>query len=154
MLSFQQVFWQLIVFEFDGRSVNYDFLYFVGVLQALLDRYVPISSQIHVPVWMKDPPRWLAREKAVRWKEYKEVRRQFGRNHDLAAVALNSFNQVKHRYRNFVRNNQCIYEGYLVKRLASAPNLLHLYVRKRKGCPSVGPLKSRYECCVQCSWHD
>ena len=37
-------------FEFDGRSVNDCFQYLVGVVQALVDRYVPISSQTHVPV--------------------------------------------------------------------------------------------------------
>ena len=67
------------------------------VIQALTDRYVPISSQTHVPVWMKGPPRWLAREKAARWEEYKEARREFGRNHELAAVAYDTFNQVNYR---------------------------------------------------------
>ena len=49
------------LFEFDGRSVNNCFLYLVGVLQALVDKYVPISNQIHVPVWLKGPPRWLCK---------------------------------------------------------------------------------------------
>ena len=40
-------------FEFNDRSVNNCFLYLVGVLQASVDRCVPISSQTHVPVWMK-----------------------------------------------------------------------------------------------------
>ena len=44
-----------------------------------------------------------------------------------------------------MRNMQCIYEGSLIERLASAPKLFHSYVRKRKkGCPFVCPLKSSY----------
>ena len=77
---------------------------------------------------MKGSPRWLAKDKAARWEEYKEARRELGRNHELAAVA---FNQVNYRYRNFARNKQCIYEGSMVERLASTPNLFHSYVRRR-----------------------
>ena len=44
-----------------------------------------------------------------------------------------------------MRNNQCIYEGSLVIRSASASKLFHSYVRRRKnGCLSVGSYKSRY----------
>ena len=53
-------------FEVDGRSVNSCILYLVGLLQALVDRCVLVSSQTHVPFWMKDPTRWLAREKTAR----------------------------------------------------------------------------------------
>ena len=98
-----------------------------------------------MPIWMKSPPLSLAREKAVKWKAYKEIRREFGRNHELAVAALDAFNGVNYRYRNFVRNNQYFYESSLVERLVSAPNLFHSYMRKRKkACPSVGPLKTEH----------
>ena len=64
---------------------------------------------------MKGPPRCLAREKAARWKVYKEVRKGFGRNHELAVAVLDAFNGVNYRYRNFVRNNQRRYESLLVE---------------------------------------
>ena len=42
-----------------------------------------------------------------------------------------------------MRYNWCLYEGSLVERLESAPKLSHSYGRRRKkGCLSVGPLKS------------
>ena len=111
----------------------------------MVDRYAPTSNQTHVPVWLKGPPRRLAREKAARWEEYMEARREFGRNHELAAVAFDAFYQVNYRYRNFVRNKQYIYECSMVERLVAAPKLFLSYVRrKKKGCPSVGPLKSSY----------
>ena len=44
-----------------------------------------------------------------------------------------------------MRNRQCTYEGSMIKRLVSTPKLFHSYVIRRKSCPSVGPLKSRYE---------
>ena len=91
--------------------MNNCFLYILGVLQALVDRHVPISSQTHVPVRLKCPPMGLAREKAARWEEYKEARREFGRNHEVAAIALKAFNQINYRNKNFERNKQCIYEG-------------------------------------------
>ena len=49
MLNFQilSVDW---FFEFHCRSVNNCFLYFVGVLQALVNRHVSISSRDYVPV--------------------------------------------------------------------------------------------------------
>ena len=47
------VYW---LFEFDGRPIN-DFVYLVEVLLALVDRFVPVSSQTYVAVWMKSPPR-------------------------------------------------------------------------------------------------
>ena len=57
------------------------FVYLVAVLLAMVDRFVPVSSQTPVSIWMKDPPLCLAREKASKWKVYKEVRRECGRNH-------------------------------------------------------------------------
>ena len=67
------------------------------VLQPLVERFVTVGNQTRVPIWMKGPPSWLAREKASRWKEYKEVRREHGRHHDLESVALDAFNQVNYR---------------------------------------------------------
>ena len=52
------------LFEFDGRPVNDCFVYLAAVLLAL-DRFVPASSQASVPIWMKCPPRCLAREKLL-----------------------------------------------------------------------------------------
>ena len=77
---------------------------------------------------------WLVREKTARWDEYKEVRREFGRNNDLTAVSLNVLNQMNYKYRNFVRNNQCLYEGSVGEGLGSSPKLFYSYVRRKKGC--------------------
>ena len=130
--------------EFDGRSVNDAFLYLVGILQSLVERFVPVRKQTHVPIYMRSPPSWLAREKALRWREYTEVKRKYGRHHDLASVALDAFNQVNYKYRYFVRSNQCLYESSIVGKLMSAPKLFHSYIRRKKGCPSIGPLKTEY----------
>ena len=44
-----------------------------------------------------------------------------------------------------MRNNQCLCEGSVVGRLVSAPKLFHSYIRRRKkGCPSIGLLRSEY----------
>ena len=112
-------------------------------MKMLIDRFVPIGTHASLPTWMKGPPRWLQREKAREWKEYKRLRRDLGRNHEQATGALNSFNVINYQYRNYVRNRQCQYESSMVDRLASAPKLFHSYIRRRKkGCPSVGPLRT------------
>ena len=85
------VYW---ITEFDGKSINESFLYFVDILQTLVDRYVLVARQNHVPAWMRDLPRHLAREKAAKWRVYKECRREFGRNHELSAAALADFIRV------------------------------------------------------------
>ena len=41
-------------FEYDGRSVNNCFLYLVEILQALIDRYVSVSSLTHVATCMDE----------------------------------------------------------------------------------------------------
>ena len=100
------------MFEFDGSPINDCFVYLVAVLSALVDRFVPVSSQTPLPVGMKGSLHCLAREKATRWKVYKEVRREFSRNHELEMAALDAFNGVNYVYRNFVRSNQYHYESY------------------------------------------
>ena len=82
------------LFAFNGRPINYCFVHLAAVLLAFVDRFVSVSSQASVPIWMKGPPRCLAREKAAKWKVYKKIRREFGRNHKLAVAALDAFNGV------------------------------------------------------------
>ena len=45
--------------------------YLVDILQTLIDRYVPVARQNHVPAWMKGPPSHLVWEKAAKWRVYK-----------------------------------------------------------------------------------
>ena len=52
--------------EFDGRPTNDCFVHLVAVFQAFVDRFVPVSKQPPVPVWIKGPLHCLAREKAAR----------------------------------------------------------------------------------------
>ena len=130
-------------YEFDSKSLDECYTYFVHFMKELIDRFVPTGAHASSPTWMKGPPRWLEREKGSKWKEYKRQRKVLGRNHDQTLDALNSFNVVNYQYRNYVRERQCYYESSIVGRLASAPKLFHSYIRRRKiGCPSVGPLRS------------
>ena len=38
---------------FDERTINDCFVYLVAIIQALVDRFVSVNSQISVTVWMK-----------------------------------------------------------------------------------------------------
>ena len=77
--------------EFDSRSINESFLYLLDILRTLIDRYVPVARQNHVPAWMRGPSHYLAREKAAKGRVYKECRREFGSNYELSAAALADF---------------------------------------------------------------
>ena len=39
-------------------------------------------------------------------------------------------------------NNQCLYDGSMVEIFVSASKLFHPYIRRKKGCLLVSPLKS------------
>ena len=129
--------------EFNGRSNNDCFLYLVAFLQSLIDRYILVGRREVGPAWMRAPPRYLARDKAVKRSEYKHCRRVYGRKHEVSIVALTKFSRVNFHYRDFARSSQCPYEDFIVGRLATVTKLFHSYIRKRnKGCQSVGSLKS------------
>ena len=120
------------------------FKLFVVTVPNRLESMVAVCMlEIHY-LLLREVERW--REYVVgRWREYKEIRREYGRHHGLASVALDAFIQVNYRYKNFVRNNQCLYEGSIIGKFVSAPKLFHSYItRRKKGCPSIGPLRSEY----------
>ena len=79
--------------EFESRSIDDCFLYFVAFLQSLIDIYIPVGGWGVGPAWMRGPPRYLAREKAAKWSEYKLCRRVYGRNHEVSIVALTEFSK-------------------------------------------------------------
>ena len=88
-------------FEFDSRSIEACFSYFVHITKT--HRQVCFHWYVcFLPTWMKGLPRWLERAKASKWKEYMRLRRDLGRNHVRATEALNCFNAVNYRYRNYV----------------------------------------------------
>ena len=79
--------------------------------------------------------------------------RVYGRNQEVSIVTLTKFSRVNHNYRDFIRSSQCQYDNFLVGRLAAAPKSFHSYIRKRKkGGPSVGPLKSSNGVIVSGDW--
>ena len=51
---------------------------------------------------------------------------------------------MNYSHRNFARNNQFLYESSIVGRLVSAPKLFHSYIRRKRGCPFIGPLRSEF----------
>ena len=87
-----------------------------------MDRFVPVSSQTLLLVWMKGPPRCLAREKAVSGMCIRKLG-EFSRNHSVAEAALDTFIGANYRYQNFVRNNQCHYESSFVE-ISDCPQII------------------------------
>ena len=63
----------------------------------------------------------------------------FGRQSEQARAAFTTFSQLNYEYRSYVRQNQEFYEEGLAT--ATAPKLFHSYIRRRRECPSVSPLR-------------
>ena len=130
-------------FIFEGTSVEEAYGIFVEVINGLVIRYVPVKNKSDGSQWLAVPPRELIRERSICWNNYKNARRRFGRGHTHSLAALDAFNRINYLYRNYARHKQCEYERKVAGLLKEAPKVFNSYIRKRKkGCPTVGPLKS------------
>ena len=92
---------------------------------------------------MTVPPRALTEQRKSQWQRYKNLRQHHGRYSAEAQAALEIYQSLNHSYRNFSKQKQADYELKLANLISEAPKLFHGYLRERKkGCPSVGPLKT------------
>ena len=132
--------WELL---FDGMDVNECYEIFLDVIDECIAKYVPQRKPPSVNgKWLADPPRELLRERASLWRNYKQSRNLYGRNHQMVRQAWEMFSSVNFSYRHYARLKQCRYEAKLLGLLQEAPKVFHAYIRERKSsCPSVGPLK-------------
>ncbi|MEL7427559.1 MAG: reverse transcriptase family protein [Bacteroidota bacterium] len=93
---------------------------------------------------MSVPPRAITEQRKYQWRIYKDLRQRFGRNSDEAQAALEVYKRLNYNYRNYTKHRQAEYELKLANLIPEAPKLFHGYLRERKkGCPSVGPLKTQ-----------
>ena len=129
--------------EFEGCSADECYDRLLDILWVLIDVYVPVSDSCQkVPCWMGHPPRELSRERSEAWNVYKQVRFEHGRSSVETRDAWDRFASVNGRYRNYAKRKQWEYEEGLIRSLSNSPKLFHGYIRrKKKGRPSVGPLK-------------
>ena len=129
---------------FHGLDADVCYNILLGIVNESVERWVPLKQSLGECKWLKDPPRAMKRERARRWKNYKHKRNHLSRNHQDTVEAWELYNTINLQYRNFTRNNQRSYEERLADILPVAPKALHGYLRERKkGCPSVGPLKNQ-----------
>ena len=129
--------------EFEGFSADECYGRLMGILNGLIDIYVPVSDSCQkVPCWMGHPPRELSRERSEAWNFYKQVRLEHGRSSVETRDAWDRFASVNGRYRSYAKRKQWEYEEGLIRCLSNSPKLFHGYIRrKKKGRPPVGPLK-------------
>ena len=126
----------------EGLDVQQAYNLFSNAVNISIENHVPLTMRISKGKWMTAPPRELCLRRVNQWKKYKNVRRIYGRNSTEADYELTEYQRLNHLYRNFSRIRQANYEQKLVDLLSEAPKLFHGYLRERKkGCPSVGPLK-------------
>ena len=124
-----------------GVQEMYDKL--MNILKALCKRFIPESDRdCSKPPWTLNPPRSLITEKVRRFEQYKEVRRNSGRNDPSTLRAWQGFTEVNNRLRTFAKDSQKDYEKKVAAQLKTNPKLFHGYLRHRRvGRPTIGPLK-------------
>ena len=129
-------------YEFAFRSVDACYLILMQILTSLVDQHVPVMNGAPAVPWRVHPPRALKRMRKHAWELYKEMRHLHGRQHLLSVEALGRFNDANCAVRNYAVASRSAYERNLIGKVKEAPKLFHSYIRwKKKGRPSVGPLK-------------
>ena len=137
----------LMTMDWDGEldALSSDQMYerFLNIIHPLIEEFVPMRSCRSSSLgWDAAPPRSLVREKANLWGQYKTLRRELGRTHEASVEALRLYNETNYNVRTYSRTKQWQYEYQLADRLREMPKLFHSYIRrKKKGKPSIGPLK-------------
>ena len=128
---------------FEGETVDGCYNKFLDVVHRLIERYIPMANiRPGAPIWMKPPPRQLAREKSRTWGEYKQARQVHGRLSEEADQAWEAFARANSTLRGYSVRSRSLYEESLASSLGANSKLLHGYIRrKKKGRPPVGPFK-------------
>ena len=135
---------------FETLSLQQAYSFFIGVINDSVGRNVPTRAPPPKGKWMTAPPRALANERRDSWRAYIAARRAHGRQSLEAQLKLSDYSRLNHQYRNYARYRQSSYEKKLADLIPEAPKLFHAYLRERKkGCPSVGPLKDEEGLLVQ-----
>ena len=130
------------VTEFLGKDVQEQYTRLLDFLEVLIERYVPVSRASAKPPWTLNPPRSLLRDKNEKWRRYKEVRSQHGRQHSLTLSAWQEFMSANILVKNFAIQSQSEYEKSICRQMKTNPKLFHSYIRhKRVGRPTVGPIR-------------
>ncbi|MEL6803018.1 MAG: endonuclease/exonuclease/phosphatase family protein, partial [Bacteroidota bacterium] len=127
----------------ENLNVQQAYSLFTEAVLCCIDRFVPLAAEPCRGKWMTVPPRALTEQRKSQWQRYKNLRQHHGRYSAEAQAALEIYQSLNHSYRNFSKQKQADYELKLANLISEAPKLFHGYLRERKkGCPSVGPLKT------------
>ena len=65
--------------EFEGRSTGDCFVLFSTYIESLIEKHVSVGTRDFTRRWMRAPPRRLRHRKKQAWREYKQLRNNFGR---------------------------------------------------------------------------
>ena len=135
----QDVDWDI---ELSSPDVNICLNRFLGILNPLISRFVPLESSSPRRTSRRPPPR-LAKRRKDAWRIYRLARSIYGRNSLDASTALQFYTSVNREYRLFFVNSQIEFESSLITSLKTNPKAFYSYLRARRvGAPTVGPLKS------------
>ena len=127
---------------FDGLNSAECYQLLCTKLMELVLEHVPKRTPNKKPSWLSRPPGSLRRRRKRAWENFKQLRRSLGANHADVLESFRKYAEVNRVYKNYSRSHQCEYEIKLADLLSVAPKAFHSYIRsKKKGCPSVGPLR-------------
>ena len=128
---------------FDGHSAPECYKKLCERVWELVPQFVPEQGVRKEGQWLAKPPRSLKNRRKVCWSRYKMLRNQLGRRHVEVQQAWEDYSAVNSSYRAYSLNFQSSYEEKLAELLKISPKVFHSYLRSRKkGCPSVGPLRA------------
>ncbi|KAK3880392.1 hypothetical protein Pcinc_015075, partial [Petrolisthes cinctipes] len=138
--SLRNIDWDFELLSRDLTSLD-SFLYYT--LHDLISLFVPpMKSKCHTLPWLRKIPKNLTKLRTNIWKEYKELRRQHGRQSHQALQCLFNLNNLNARLKQTTMALQANYEGDLLKDKKTKPKLFHSYIRNKKvGRTGVGRLK-------------
>ena len=129
-------------YELCDLTVDEMFSKLKSILSPLINRHVPIQPTSSNHSNKHSPPNALRESRKNAWQSYKQIRNTHGRQSELAENALENYNNINYRFRNYFIHSQINYEKSLAGKIKSSPKCLHRYIRNKKvGALSVGPLR-------------
>ena len=115
----------------DSMDDSYDS--FLNILQICIADNIPkFNKKMHIPSWLKRPPRSLYDDRSRLWLNYKGLRAQFGRRDIRTSSALEDFQGANRVLKNYSIRRKLEYERGIISSINTAPKLFHSYIRHKK----------------------
>lgn len=99
-----------------------------STLSSLIDLHVPVVTDRRAKPSAATPGS-LKSDRKRAWLTYKSARVSFGRHSPHLSLALENYNLLNERYRNYQIYSQIELERSLIDKMKDCPKLIHQYIR-------------------------